>query len=59
MSTVRTPRRFIGRSEQARRSHSSNDVVDDVIAATAQQYEADLWTRNIGHFPMFKSPAPY
>jgi predicted nucleic acid-binding protein len=43
-----------------RRSHSSIDVVDYVIAATAQQYEADLWTRNIRHFPMFKRlTAPY
>jgi predicted nucleic acid-binding protein len=43
-----------------RRSHSSIDVVDYVTAATAQQYEADLWTRNIRHFPVFKSlTAPY
>ena len=43
-----------------RRSHGSIDVVDYVIAATAQQHEADLWTRNIRHFPMFKGlTAPY
>jgi predicted nucleic acid-binding protein len=42
------------------RSHGSIDVVDYVIAATAHEYEADLWTRNLRHFPMIKGlVAPY
>lgn len=41
------------------RSHPGVDPVDYVIAATALRLDAELWTRNIKHFPMFpalKSP---
>ncbi|QBI20224.1 type II toxin-antitoxin system VapC family toxin [Egibacter rhizosphaerae] len=35
------------------RSHSGVDPNDYIIAATAEQLEAQLWTRNLKHFPMF------
>lgn len=42
------------------RSHPGIDVVDYVIAATAMRLDADLWTRNTKHFPMFPDlVAPY
>jgi predicted nucleic acid-binding protein len=42
------------------RSHPGVDPVDYVIAATAQHLGADLWTRNLRHFPMFPGlVAPY
>lgn len=34
------------------RSHPGVDPVDYAIAATAERYEAALWTRNRKHFPM-------
>lgn len=34
-------------------SHPGVDPIDHVIAATALLHEADLWTRNVKHFPMF------
>lgn len=37
-----------------RRSHSGIDLVDYVIAATAEAYDVPLLTLNVGHFPMFK-----
>lgn len=43
-----------------RASHSAIDVVDFVIAATARHLGADLWTRNVRHFPMFPGlTSPY
>ena len=43
-----------------RRSHGSIDVVDYLIAATTEQHDADLWTRNVRHFPMLQNlTAPY
>lgn len=43
-----------------RRSHAAIDIADYVIAATAQCLGAELWTRNIKHFPMFEGlVAPY
>lgn len=43
-----------------RRSHSGIDVADYVIAATATACGAQLWTRNVKHFPMFAGlTAPY
>jgi predicted nucleic acid-binding protein len=36
------------------RSHPGVDPVDFVIAATVEQLEAELWTRNLKHFPMFE-----
>jgi predicted nucleic acid-binding protein len=43
-----------------RRSHPGVDTVDYVIAATAQQLEADLWTATSKHFPMVPGlSAPY
>lgn len=42
------------------RSHPGVDPVDYVIAATAHQHDAALWTRNLKHFPMFPDLAsPY
>jgi predicted nucleic acid-binding protein len=35
------------------RSHPSIELVDFVIAATAQRLDARLLTRNLKHFPMF------
>lgn len=43
-----------------RRSHPGIGVADLAIAATAEELGADLATRNIKHFPMFKNlRAPY
>lgn len=42
------------------RSHPGVDPVDFVIAATAMELDAVLWTRNVKHFPMFQDLAsPY
>lgn len=42
------------------RSHPGVDPVDYVIAATTQHLNAELWTRNLKHFPMFAGlPSPY
>ena len=42
------------------RSHPGVDAVDFVIAATVEQLDADLWTLNLKHFPMFPElSAPY
>ena len=35
-----------------RRSHSNIDIVDYVVAATAEELGADLLTLNVRHFPM-------
>ena len=37
-----------------RRSHSGIDLVDYVIAASAELHGASLATLNVKHFPMFK-----
>ncbi len=34
-------------------SHPGVDPVDYVVAATTQRLAAELWTRNLKHFPMF------
>ena len=41
-----------------RRSHAAIDLVDYVIAATAELHEAKLATLNVRHFPMFKGLTP-
>lgn len=42
------------------RSHPGIEVVDYVIAASAQRLDAELWTTNVRHFPMFEDLAsPY
>jgi predicted nucleic acid-binding protein len=41
-----------------RDSHPGVEVVDYVIAATAQELAATLWTTNVKHFPMFRELAP-
>lgn len=41
-----------------RRSHSGIDLVDYVIAATAQLRDARLATLNVKHFPMFGALEP-
>lgn len=35
-----------------RRSHSGIDIVDYVVAATAEEVDAELVTLNVRHFPM-------
>lgn len=37
------------------RTHPGVDVVDYVIAATAQHLDVPLWTLNVRRFPMFRS----
>jgi predicted nucleic acid-binding protein len=41
-----------------RRSHGGIDLVDYVIAATAEIHEAPLVTLNVKHFPMFEGLRP-
>ena len=41
-----------------RRSHPGIDLVDYVIAATAERLGAQLWTHNLKHFPMFPGLQP-
>jgi predicted nucleic acid-binding protein len=41
-----------------RRSHVGIDLVDYVIAATAEAHDAALQTLNVRHFPMFKGLMP-
>jgi hypothetical protein len=41
-----------------RRSHPGIDVVDYVIAATAQVRDAELATLNVKHFPMIENIGP-
>lgn len=41
-----------------RRSHSGIDLVDYVVAATAELHDATLATLNVRHFPMFKGLRP-
>lgn len=38
-----------------RRSHSGIDLVDYVVAATAELNDARIVTLNVRHFPMFKN----
>ncbi len=40
------------------RSHPGIDTVDYVIAATAAAEQAELWTRNVKHFPMVPGLRP-
>jgi hypothetical protein len=40
------------------RSHPDIDMVDYVIAATSDLLGAELWTRNVRHFPMFPGLNP-
>ena len=41
-----------------RKSHSGIDIADYVIAASTLTTGADLWTRNVKHFPMFPDLSP-
>jgi predicted nucleic acid-binding protein len=41
-----------------RRSHSGIDLVDYVVAATAEAYDVPLLTLNVRHFPMFRELKP-
>jgi len=41
-----------------RRSHSGIDIADYVIAATAEVLDAEVWTRNVKHFPMIPGIVP-
>ena len=45
-------------SRQFRRSHSSIDAIDYLIAASAEVHGAELLTLNVRHFPMFAGLAP-
>jgi predicted nucleic acid-binding protein len=40
-------------ARQFHRSHPGIDTAEFVIAATAIEMNATLWTRNVRHFPMF------
>ncbi|MEX1008932.1 MAG: type II toxin-antitoxin system VapC family toxin [Acidimicrobiia bacterium] len=40
---------------QYRSSHAGIDIVDYVIAATAEELGAELMTLNVRHFPMFET----
>jgi predicted nucleic acid-binding protein len=40
-------------ANQFLRAFPGVDTLDYVIAATAMHYNADVWTRNVKHFPMF------
>lgn len=43
-----------------RRSHPGLGHLDLIIGATAELHDAELWTRNVRHFPMFPGlRAPY
>lgn len=43
-----------------RPAHNGIDLMDFIIAATAQRLDATVWTRNVKHFPMFPDlRAPY
>lgn len=47
-------------ANQYLRSHPGVDPIGYIIAATAQALDADLWTANLKHFPMFPQlTAPY
>lgn len=47
-------------AREYRRSHPGVDPVDYVIAATVESMGAELWTRNVKHFPMLPDlAAPY
>jgi predicted nucleic acid-binding protein len=41
-----------------RRSHTGVDLVDYVVAATAELHDAQLATLNVRHFPMFEDLRP-
>lgn len=41
-----------------RRSHSGIDLVDYVVAATAEAHDVPLLTLNVRHFPMFSGLKP-
>lgn len=40
-------------ANQLLQSHPGVDPIDYIIAATADQLDAELWTRNVTHFPMY------
>lgn len=41
-----------------RRSHPGIDLVDYVVAATAELHDVELATLNVRHFPMFRGLRP-
>jgi predicted nucleic acid-binding protein len=45
-------------SRRYRRSHPGVGLPDYLIAATAAQLDAELWTQNPRHFPMFAGLEP-
>lgn len=45
-------------AQHYRRSHAAIDIVDHLIAATAEHHRAELWTRNVRHFPSFPGLRP-
>lgn len=47
-----------GYLRQYRRSHQGIDLVDYVISATAEQFQAELLTLNVNHFPMLDQLEP-
>lgn len=48
-------RRAAAHLRRFRRSHGSIDLVDYLIAATAELHDAKLETLNVRHFPMLKN----
>lgn len=52
--TDATARRAAEHLRRYRRSHAGIDLVDYVVAATAELHGAQLATLNVRHFPMFK-----
>lgn len=47
-------------ANQFLQSHPGVDPIDYIIAATADQLDAELWTRNVKHFPMYPDlTSPY
>lgn len=47
-------------ANQFLQSHPGVDPIDYIIAATVDQLDAELWTRNVKHFPMYPDlTSPY
>jgi predicted nucleic acid-binding protein len=51
-------RRAAGHLRRFRKSHSSIDLVDYVVAASAELHDATLTTLNVRQFPMFTGLKP-
>jgi predicted nucleic acid-binding protein len=47
-----------GHARRFRASHRGIGIADFLVGATAEHLGADLWTRNVRHFPMFPDLRP-